>query len=250
MVSGPTSIAQLDAVLALLGGVRLGEHLGEEERPRSRASRPSSGGGSASASRRRSHAAASKSYAIRCGSGSVSRRPGLIAQTPSTRSGASAAISRACPAPVQTPASTACSAPTASSTAHSWSIRTRSSICVDGDRRAAAAVAGRVAHHDAVRAGEERDLGLPRPRLCTIESGMSRKTVGSPSPYTSKWTRTPPRWTCPCRTGASARIRPAPPAGPRPARRHRSRRAGSAPPGARSWRSSPPAGPDPRRPRR
>ena len=61
---------------------------------------------------------ASKSNAIRCGSGSVSRTPGLIAHAPSTRSGRWPAMISACPAPVHTPTSTACSAPIASSTAH------------------------------------------------------------------------------------------------------------------------------------
>ena len=87
-------------------------------------------------------------------------------------------------------------------------------------------------------------------RLCVVRSGSGRTVVGSPSRYTSEMLRTPTRWTCPSRTGVAARIRSARQACPRPARRHRSRRAGSGPSGARSWRSFRPATPGPRRHRR
>ena len=166
----------------------------------------------------------SKSNSIRCGSGVVRRSPGLIAPTPSTRSGRSPAMMRPCPAPVHTPTSTARSAPTASSTAHWSSMRVPIGEFVRRRGRAAQPVAASVAHDDAEEPREEGDLRLPRP---AVHDDIRHEQVHRRLPLAVDLVvdRTPRGRRIRSSTGSSARIRSAPRAAPRPGPRHPSPRA-------------------------
>ena len=142
----------------------------------------------------------SKSAKPRCGCGGVIRMPGLIATTPSARSGCSAARSSDSPAPEQTPTSTARSTSAASSTASASASSSPSLYATGSVVRLLPPLPG---GSNVTTVCRRANHGTCAFHICesTIVSPPKNSSAGSPSPKRSHAMSTSPRRMTPATSG-------------------------------------------------